>query len=235
MQQTVYRRVLFCLAVGIVCSALSVLTTALANAGIAWKQLPAASKAELSQENIDQKTYDAIIAGEIVVQDRPIADGLSGVHVAAVTIIEAETKAIWDVLADCQLQTTFMPDFAECRPIASAVTLPPNERLAYNRFTSRVMLFKLNFEFVVHYRYEAPKQMWWHQVEGDMKVNQGYWRLIHLGGLHHVVILDSTVDPGVVPEFIQRIVTKGNIPKSVRALREYVDNHRPDSKADSGQ
>ena len=199
---------------------------AYAESAVSWAEIPVTAAAELGLEEINEEIYAKLMSGEIVVQNRTTAKGLTGVHIAAIMAIDARTRQIWDVLVDCELQTTFMPGFEECRKVVPKVPIPDGENWMYNRFASRVGLVSLRFEYVVQNRYQPPYQLWWRRVEGDMKLNQGYWRLIHLAGKHHILVLDSTIDPGPVPEFIQRIVARNNLPRSVRALGDYVASRR---------
>ncbi len=195
-----------------------------ANSLLGWEELSAKAKTELKSENIDKKLFKQIISGKIVTVHRTVPSGKTGVHVAAFGIINGTTDLTYNVIEDCQKLKEFMPHFTSCKEQKPDTKLPDNEKWMENTLTFGFSLIKFDVSIVQHVSYNPPYKLSWDRVRGDMKVNEGYYRIIPLTKNKQLLVYDILSDVGrAVPGFIQSMLTEQDLPNVVKALQKRVE------------
>lgn len=190
----------------------------------AWSALSVSTAAQLSAEGIGEAQYAQIGRGEIIIQRRKTPAGKTGVHVAAIALIRGRTEIVFEAVADCKRLPEYMPHLDACNDAVPDVPLPPNERWNENHLSFGVFPVKVRVKIVQHAVLDAPNKLTWTRVKGDTKVNEGYWRIISLQPDLQVLVYDTLSDPGqAIPEFMQRLLTENDLPKTVEAVRKRVE------------
>jgi uncharacterized membrane protein len=190
-----------------------------------WQALPAATRTMLQEEKLNEASYSKIAAGEIVTARRETPAGKTGVRVAAYALIHSTPELVFEAVADCPKMPEFMPHFDSCVVVPSDTPLPPNERWNENHLTFGFFPLKVKINITQHATLEKPSRLSWRRVKGDTKDNEGYWRIIPLAEGEQLLVYDTRSDPGsAVPEFIQRALTESDLPKTVEAVKNRVEN-----------
>ena len=189
-----------------------------------YAALPTATVADLTAENIDAKRYEKLAAGEILTERRPTPKDKTGVHVAAFGIIRGKADEVFTAVEDCPTMPQYMPHFVYCGTVAPDKPLPPNERYNENKLEFGFFPFKMNIDVIQHAVLDPPHKISWGRVRGDTKLSEGYWRVISLAPDLQLLAYDTLTDPGsAVPAFIQRALTENDLPKTVEAVRKWVE------------
>jgi hypothetical protein len=197
------------------------LSPAFADTMLSWSELSQKAKSELKSENIDRKVFNEIIAGKIITQQRAVPAGKTGVHVAAFGIVNATSELTYNVIEDCPKLSEFMPHFTSCKEVKPDINLPSNEKWMENTLTFGFSVVKLNISVVQHVTYKPPFKLTWDRVKGDMKLNEGYYRIIPLNKNKQILVYDILSDAGrAVPDFIQSMLTEKDLPNVVNALQK---------------
>jgi uncharacterized membrane protein len=179
----------------------------------------------MASEGLGFVDYVNLAEGKIITQRRATPADKSGVHVAAFGIMRTSQEVLWNTVADCERQPEFMPHFDLCETVAPDKPLPPNERWNLNRLSFGVFPFKARIEVIQHAVLDKPNRLSWSRVKGDTKVSEGYWRIIPLDKKHQLLAYDTLSDPGAaVPDVVQRMLTEHDLPKTVEAVRQRVED-----------
>lgn len=190
----------------------------------AYSSLPTEAAAALREERITHKDYEKLAAGDIVTQQRETPKDKTGVHVAAFAIIRGTQEQVFDIVADCKRQPEFMPNFKACEMVTPDQPLPPNERWNENRLEFGFFPLKFKVAIVQHAKLYPPHKLSWARVRGDIKVSEGYWRVVPLAAGVNLLVYDTLSDPGgVVPTSIQRSLIEHTLPATVAAVRKRME------------
>ena len=143
------------------------------------------------------------------------AKGASG-DIRAQVDIAAPPELVWRVLIDCAQAPRLMVGAKSCRVL---------RRDAGGRWDVREQISSggllPSIRTVLRSDYDAPRTVYFHRIDGDLKVLEGSWRLEPLdGGLGTRVIYESRVTaPFGVPAFLARSVLRKDMPRTMNNLR----------------
>jgi hypothetical protein len=116
-----------------------------------------------------------------------------------------------------------MPTVKSCQVIAPDRPLPPNTRWELLKIDFHLMFFSLKTTMIDEQTMEAPYYLRWRQIQGDAKINEGYFRVITLNPCTQLVVYDLLVDTGpLVPACIKTWALKNTLPGIITALREHI-------------
>jgi uncharacterized membrane protein len=190
----------------------------------AWSTLASTAATALQEEHLNAEQYDRLLKREILTQHRETPKEKTGVRVAAFAVIRAPAETVFAAVEDCKRLPEFMPHFVACTDVEPDRPLPPNERWNENRLEFGVFRPKVKIRVVQHATLEPPYRLSWRRVSGDTKASEGYWRIIPLGENLVILAYDTLTDPGgAVPDWLQRILTKNDLPGTVEAVRRRVE------------
>lgn len=182
----------------------------------------------IAEEKLTKKELEKIEKGEVVVLSRAVPKGREGTHVVAVALVKAPAQEIFEVVMDCKGQPKFVPHLAKCKN-TYAPGVPPAEASHYLQYQK----LKFGFGFVskeVEYTNAMfairPYVSGWvldKKNKGDIDDSEGYWRIIPYKEGTNILLYDVYNNPGMaVPDWIQEILVKSDLPKTVEAMRDRV-------------
>jgi hypothetical protein len=181
----------------------------------------------IAEEKLSKAQLAKLEAGETLVVARPLPKGREGTHVVAAALVKAPAQEIFDVIMDCKGQPKFVPHLDTCKN-TYAPGVAPQEATRYKQYQ------KLKFKFVFTKQIEYTNEMFairpyvsgWvldKQNKGDIDDSEGYWRIIPYKEGANILFYDVYNNPGMaVPDWVQEILVKGDLPKTVEAMRDRV-------------
>lgn len=184
----------------------------------------AASDGWLATPGVEQR----LAAGEVVVQT---AQDIDASHprgwVRAAVRIGAPAESIWKVMTDCRQAPAFVPGLRRCRRIDGAADGSWEEieqEVRYSWFLPTV-------RYVFRAEYDRPHRIDFRRVSGDLKEEEGTWRLIESPDRSATVVeYDMYVDPGFwIPQALVVRSLRRDLPAALTGLRDRVLN--PDERA----
>jgi uncharacterized membrane protein len=150
-----------------------------------------------------------------IVEVNPDPKGASG-DIRAQVDIAAPPSTVWKVLTDCSLTPRLMVWAKTCRVLQH----DPEGRWDVREQISQGALLPA-VRTVLRSDYDAPRSVRFHQIDGDLKVLEGGWRLDVLDATHTRVTYDSRVEaPFGLPAFIARSVLRKDFPRTMNNLRD---------------
>lgn len=185
-------------------AALAALASAFLFAGQAWSF-------ELSQ-----KARAALAKGDAYAEVTPDPDGISG-HVRAVVDVNASPEKVWRIMTDCAAAKVMISTLASCRILQGEQAKGWDIR---EHVTRRNLIFP-GMRIVFRSDYEPFTRIRFRLVEGDLKVEQGEWRLQALdGGRRTRVFYDNRLAVDwPVPKALMREALRKDTPKVLANLR----------------
>lgn len=180
-------------------------------AGMLWALSGPAQAFELSA-----KAQAALAKGEAYAEVTPDPDGISG-RVRAVVDIAAPPEKVWAIMTDCATAGRMITNLASCRIVSG------DQRKGWDireHVTRRTLVFP-GMRIVFRSDYEPVSRIRFHLVEGDLKVEQGEWRLQSLdGGRGTRVFYDNRLAVDwPVPKAMMREALRKDTPKVLMNLR----------------
>ena len=142
--------------------------------------------------------------------------GASGT-VHGVVEIAAPRATVWRILVDCAGAHLLMVNLKSCRVTRENLAAHWDEREQISRGS-----LLPGIRTVVHSDYDAPRQVSFYRVSGDLKLLEGEWRLESLdGGTRTRVTYDSRITPSfIAPGPIVRAVLRHDMPLTLNNLRD---------------
>jgi len=119
----------------------------------------------------------ALDRGDAYAEVSPDPDGVSG-KVSAVIDIEASPAHVWKVMTDCATAGKMITNLARCTIVSGDIRQGADVR---EHVTHR-SLFLPAMRIVFRSVYEPYSRIRFNRVSGDLKVEQGEWRLQPLRG-----------------------------------------------------
>lgn len=176
----------------------------------------------VAEEKLTAAQLAEIEGGEVVVLTRPIPKGHAGTHVVAVGLVDASPEQVFGVVMDCAGQLKFVPHLVECKN-----TYEPGVEPATASRYKQFQKLKFGFGFVskeIKYTNNMfairPQVSGWVLDNGDIDKSEGYWRVIPYKG-KTILLYDVYNNPGMaVPDWIQEILVKSDLPATVEAFRD---------------
>jgi len=162
-----------------------------------------------------------LAAGEIVVR-ADVEDRAQRGHVAAAIRINAPPEAVWKVLTDCEHAPAFVPGLKRCRLLERSAD-GSHDLIEHEVRYSWLMP---TIRSVLRADYQRPLRMDFRRVGGDMKDEEGSWRLERQAeGQATIVEYRLYVDPGFwIPQALVRHSLRVELPAALQALRARVES-----------
>ncbi len=123
------------------------------------------------------KARAALDRGEAYAEVSPDPDGVSG-KVSAVIDIEASPAQVWKVMTDCATAGKMITNLARCTIVSGDI----RQGVDVREHITRRGLFLPAMRIVFRSVYEPYSRIRFDRVAGDLKVEQGEWRLQPLRG-----------------------------------------------------
>ena len=192
--------------------------------------LPAASAAGtgwLDSPEVQRR----LSAGEVVVESAATnaAAHPSG-SVRAAVWIRASPEAVWAVITDCRQTLSFVPGLKRCRSVRRAAD-GSWEDIEHE---VRYAWFLPSVRYVFRASYQRPERIDFRRVSGDLKAEEGSWRLSPAAA-GTLVEYQMYLEPGFwVPRPLVTRTLRQDLPAALAGLRERVEstaaNLTPDSR-----
>lgn len=177
----------------------------------AWAIATGAVAFELSS-----KANAALERGEAYAEVNPDPDGVAG-HVRAVIDIDAPIQKVWRTMTDCMAAKAMISTLTGCRVVEGDQARGWDIR---EHVTRRNLIFP-GMRIVFRSDYEPYSRIRFRLVEGDLKVQQGEWRLQALdGGRRTRVFYENRLAVDwPVPKVLMREALRRDTPKVLMNLR----------------
>lgn len=176
----------------------------------------ALSAASANAFELTPKAHAALKRGEAYAEVSPDPDGVAG-RVRAVIDIDAPVQHVWRVMTDCAAAKMMISTLTSCRIVEGEQSRGWDVR---EHITRRNLVFP-GMRIVFRSDYEPFSRIRFRLVEGDLKVEQGEWRLQALdGGRRTRVFYDNRLAVDwPVPKALMREALRKDTPKVLMNLR----------------
>jgi hypothetical protein len=176
-----------------------------------WAAATAANAFELTP-----KGQAALDRREAYAEVTPDPDGISG-RVRAVVDVDASPQRVWRVMTDCASAKVMISTLTSCRTVEGDQARGWDVR---EHITRRNLIFP-RMRIVFRSDYEPYSRIRFRLVDGDLKVEQGEWRLQPLdGGRRTRVFYDNRLAVDwPVPKALMREALRKDTPKVLMNLR----------------
>lgn len=166
----------------------------------------------------DQTVQRQLADGEVAVIVKFEDEG-SRVQVNAAVRIKATQQIIWDVLVDCDHAASFIPGVKRCRRVQTAA----DGSWEIIEQESRYSWLMPSVVTVVHADYTRPHRIDFRQISGDLKEEQGAWRVAkeqHSAADTMTLEYELHVEPGFwIPRVLVRHSLRTELPAALAAVR----------------
>lgn len=164
----------------------------------------------------DQTVQQELAAGEVAVRIA-FQDGESRMRVHAAVKIHATPANIWRVLTDCEHAPNFVPGVKRCRKLQSA----PDGSWDIVEQEAKYSWLMPPITCVIRADYKPPQRIDFKLVSGDLKEEEGHWRLVDPPGPESTVVeYELQVDPGFwIPRVLLRHSLRTELPAALKAVR----------------
>lgn len=158
----------------------------------------------------------ALAKREAYTEVTPDPDGISG-HVRAVVDIAAPPQKVWTMITDCAVAGQLLTNLTSCKVLSG------DQRKGWDvreHLTRRNLIFP-SMRIVFRSDYEPVSRIRFKLVEGDLKVEQGEWRLEPLNGGRgtRVFYENRLAVDWPVPKALLREALRRDTPKVLMNLR----------------
>ena len=166
---------------------------------------------------LSPKAQAALARGEAYAEVSPDPDGVSG-RVQAVIDIDAPPARVWKVMTDCATARKLMTNLSSCKVLSGDQKRGWDVR---EHITRRNLIFP-GMRIVFRSDYEPISRIRFKLVEGDLKFEQGEWRLQSLdGGRGTRVFYENRLAVDwPVPKSMMREALRKDTPKVLANLRK---------------
>lgn len=165
---------------------------------------------------LNTKAQAALSRGEAWAEVTPDPDGISG-RVKGVIDIAAPPALVWKVMTDCATAGKMITNLASCKIVSG----DQGRGWDVREHVTRKSLFLPGLRIVFRSDYEPFSRIRFRLVEGDLKVEQGEWRLQALkGGTATRVFYENRLAVDLpIPKALIREGMRKDIPKVLANLR----------------
>lgn len=166
--------------------------------------------------DLTPKAQAVLERGQAYAEVTPDPDGVSG-RVRAVVDVDASPQRVWRVMTDCASAKVMISTLTSCRIVEGDQARGWDVR---EHITRRNLIFP-GMRIVFRSDYEPFSRIRFRLVEGDLKVEQGEWRLQPLdGGRRTRVFYDNRLAVDwPVPKALMREALRKDTPKVLMNLR----------------
>jgi carbon monoxide dehydrogenase subunit G len=156
-----------------------------------------------------------LAVGEVVVRSA-VDEHDSRARVQAAVRIHAPPQLVWDVLEDCERASSFIPGLKRCRRISAAAD--GSWEIIEHEFKYSWLMPTIHSVFRMDN--QPPERMQFRRLSGDLKDEQGIWRLIRAADGSTTVEYEVEIDPGFwIPRTLVRHTLRKELPAALLALR----------------
>lgn len=164
-------------------------------------------------------------SGEVIVQEPSIDPSRPRGMVHAAVLIHATPEAIWRIVTDCREAAAFVPGLRSCRRVDAAVDghwEDIEQEVHYSWLLPTV-------RYVFRAEYERPHRIDFHRVSGDLRAEEGAWRLSEMAnGAGTLVEYEMYLDPGFwVPQILVKRTLRTDLPQALDALKRRLEGTLP--------
>jgi uncharacterized protein YndB with AHSA1/START domain len=171
----------------------------------------------------DPEVQRQLVAGQVVVATaNPVDPARPRGQIRAAVRISASPEAIWSVMTDCRQMLLFLPELKGCRRIDGAADGSWEDIEHEVRYSWLLPTIR----YVIRARYDPPHRIDFRRVSGDLKEEEGTWRLIETAeGSATVVEYEVYVDPGFwIPQFLLARSLRKDLPAALTRLKNRVEH-----------
>jgi hypothetical protein len=145
----------------------------------------------------------------------PDTDGAGLIHAAI--DIAAPPKTVWSVMTDCRLASKLVVSVTSCKVLQS----DPQARWDVREQVTRGGLFFPAIRNVFRSDYQPYSEIRFHRLSGDLKIEEGEWRLEPLdgGAATRVIYVNRVAVNLFAPAFMVRAGIRKDTPKVLMNLR----------------
>jgi carbon monoxide dehydrogenase subunit G len=180
-----------------------------------WLAAELATSAPVSGWLEERDVQQRLAGGEVVVRSA-VDEHDSRARVQAAVRIHAPAQLVWDVLEDCDQASSFIPGLKRCRRIAAAAD--GSWEIIEHEFKYSWLMPTIHSVFRMDN--QPPERMQFRRMSGDLKDEQGIWRLIHAADGSTTVEYQVEIDPGFwIPRTLVRHTLRKELPAALLALR----------------
>jgi Polyketide cyclase / dehydrase and lipid transport len=172
----------------------------------------------------DARVEHTLAEGQAWAEVLPDRDGAGLIHAAI--DIPAPPKTVWAVMTDCRLASKLVTSVTSCRILQA----DPQARWDVREQVTRGGVFFPAIHNVFRSDYQPYSLIRFHRLSGDLRVEEGEWRLEPLdgGAATRVIYVNRVALDIVAPAFLVRAGIKRDTPKVLLNLRrESVGAQRP--------
>jgi hypothetical protein len=159
--------------------------------------------------------------GQAVMGEQKKDGGTYGGYVRAVAIFRQSKQRVFELMRDTAAQALYLPHIQS----ATVVARPENGELT--QFILKFIWKQVQFR-VRHWFYPETSRSEWAldtSAPHDIRGQEGYWQLFEMGPDLTIGEYGTRVDTGLaVPQFIQDMFARADIPKALTAFRKYMDS-----------
>ncbi len=157
----------------------------------------------------------SLAAGKAWADVTPDTDGVAVIRAAV--DIPAPARTVWSVMTDCRLAARMIANLTSCKIVDGDQTRgwDVREQITHGN------LFVPTIRNVVRSDYQPYSLIRFHKVGGDLKVEEGEWRLESLdgGAATRVIYINRVAADIVAPAPLVRQGMRHDTPKVLLALR----------------
>jgi hypothetical protein len=153
-------------------------------------------------------------------------------RVYAAVRIRATADVIWNVMTNCEDAPSFVPGLKRCRRLDGA----PDGSWEIIEHEVKYSWLLPTVHYVFRADYQRPHRIDFHRVGGDLKDQEGTWRLEEWADASATIVeYEVYLDPGFwVPEALVRHTLRRDLPAVLRALRDRVESSMRVTRLRSG-
>jgi carbon monoxide dehydrogenase subunit G len=168
--------------------------------------------------DLDAAALEKLKAGEPVTAYTPDKSEKAAGLIEAVIDVPASPDTVWKILTDCEINLKVFNGLKTCKIVSVAADGLSDTRehtISWSRLLPTL-------RSVFKSQYEAPKEIRFNRVEGDLKELKGMWRLEVLPGgggtrLHYAASIAIGLP---VPASLIRTALESDMPKTLKAIRK---------------
>lgn len=160
--------------------------------------------------------WDALLAGEVVVETVQHPDGFPGLRASFAVV--AGRERIWAVLVDYAHFPQIFPDIDKMRVLAQ------DQDGAQVEFWVNAIV--AHYHCVLYRRYEAPgRRLTWTRLDGDFKRLEGSWEIRDTPRTGvSLLVYESYVDiGGVIPKALVRLEARRKAREMGKRLQHWIE------------
>jgi ribosome-associated toxin RatA of RatAB toxin-antitoxin module len=165
---------------------------------------------------LGQEEKRLLAKGRVIILEQ--SHGQPKGRVEAAILIDAPVERVWSAMVDCDRAPDFVPGLKGCRVLRR----DGNSLIIEHQVRVSWLLPMVTYVFRADY--QRYKRIDFKRVSGGLKELEGSWALENINGGRQTIVMYSVyLDPGFyVPQWLVRLILKGDLPDLLTALRNRV-------------